>query len=92
MGEHVIMARVCISKTRSKALGISCALALLAGSALPAAAAIGLAPNRQGVVEVVSATSDEQRMRTLDLEMGKTVFWHRFRGGACRWAIPKPST
>jgi pilus assembly protein CpaC len=72
----VSKARVCVSKARGKALGASCALALLAGSALPAAAAIELAANRQGVVQVGSATSDEQRLRTLDLELGKTVFFH----------------
>jgi pilus assembly protein CpaC len=75
MGE-VIMERVCVSKTRGKALGVACALALLAGSVLPAAAAVELAANEQGVIQVFSAASDEQRMRTLDVEMGKTVFFN----------------
>jgi pilus assembly protein CpaC len=75
MGE-VIMERVCVSKTRGNALGVACALALLAGSALPAAAGVELAANEQGVVQVGAGASDEQRMRTLDVEMGKTVFFN----------------
>jgi pilus assembly protein CpaC len=75
MGEDVIMQRIEAPKTRGNALGVACALALFAGSALPAAAAIELAANEQGVVHVGSASSDEQRMRTLDVEMGKTVFF-----------------
>jgi Flp pilus assembly secretin CpaC len=70
------MERVQVSKTRGKALGVACALALRAGSSLPAAAAIDLAANEQGVIQVGSAASDEQRMRTLDVEMGKTVFFN----------------
>ena len=76
MGEQVIMERVQVSKTRGKALGVACALALLAGGVLPAAAAIEMAANEQGVVQVGSIGSDEQRMRTLDVEMGKTVFFN----------------
>lgn len=67
------MARVFASKARGSALGAGCALALLA--ALPAAA-VDLTPNQRGVVDVRSAASDEQRLRTLDLELGKTVFFH----------------
>jgi len=70
------MERVCVTKARGKALGVACALALLTGSALPAAAAIELAANQQGVIQVSSASSDEQRVRTLDVEMGKTVFFN----------------
>ena len=70
------MQRVHVSKTRRKTLGVACALALLAGSALPAAAAVELAANEHGVIQVFSAASDEQRMRTLDVEMGKTVFFN----------------
>jgi pilus assembly protein CpaC len=58
------------------ALGVAFALAGWVGSALPAAAALELAANEQGVVEVGAAFSDEQRVRTLDLEMGKTLFFH----------------
>ena len=76
MGEQVIMERVFVSKTRGKALGVACALALLAGSSLPAAAAVELAANEQGVIQVGTGASDAQRMRTLDVEMGKTVFFH----------------
>lgn len=68
------MARVFASKARRMALGAGCALALLA--ALPAAGAVDLTPNQRGVVDVRSAASDEQRLRTLDLELGKTVFLH----------------
>ena len=70
------MGRVCVKKARGKTLGVACALALLTGSALPAAAATELAANQQGVVQVASPASDEQRVRTLDVEMGKTVFFN----------------
>ncbi len=76
MGEHVIMERLCFSKTRGKALGVACALALLAGGSLPANAAMELATTEQGIVHIGAAGSDEQRMRTLDVELGKTVFFH----------------
>jgi len=76
MGEHVIMERVCVSKTRGKALGVACALALLAGTSLPATAAVDLAVTEQGIVHIGAAGSDEQRIRTLDVELGKTMFFH----------------
>jgi len=57
-------------------LGVACALALLAGTAVPAAAAIELAANEQGIVRVGAVGSDAERVRTLDVEMGKTTFFH----------------
>jgi pilus assembly protein CpaC len=74
MGEHVIMERICVSRTRGKVLGVVCALALLAG-ATPAAAAIELAANEQGIVQIGAMSSDEQRVRALDVELGKTTFF-----------------
>ena len=76
MGEHVIMERVCVSKTRGKALGVACALALLAGTAVPAGAARELAATEQGIVHVGAVGSDEERVRSLDVELGKTTFFH----------------
>jgi len=70
------MERVCVSRTRGKVLGVACALALLAGTAVPAAAAIELAANEQGIVRVGAVGSDAERVRTLDVEMGKTTFFH----------------
>jgi len=69
------MERVSVSKGRSKVLGALCALALLAG-ATPATAALELAANEQGIVQVGAAGSDEQRLRSLDVELGKTTFFH----------------
>ena len=74
MGEHVIMERNCVSRTRGKVLGVVCALALLAG-ATPAAAVIQLAANEQGIVQIGAMSSDEQRVRALDVELGKTTFF-----------------
>ena len=76
MGEHVIMERVSVSRTRGKALGVACALALLAGTAVPAGAARELAATEQGIVHVGSVGSDAERVRTLDVELGKTTFFH----------------
>ena len=70
------MERVCVSRTRGKVLGVACALALLAGTAVPAAAAIELAANEQGIVRVGAVGSDAERVRTLDVELGKTTFFH----------------
>jgi pilus assembly protein CpaC len=75
MGEHVIMERVSVSKARGKVLGAVCALALLAGGT-PATAAIELAANEQGIVQIGAMSSDEQRVRSLDVELGKTTFFH----------------
>jgi pilus assembly protein CpaC len=60
---------------RPRLLGLACALAWLAGSAPPAAAARELAVNQRGVVQVGGAAGDDD-VRTLDVEMGKTVFFH----------------
>jgi hypothetical protein len=93
MGEHVIMERVQASKTRGNALGVACALALLAGSSIPAAAAIDLAATEQGVIQVGSARSDEQRMRTLDVEMGRpSSSTPTSRCAGCPSAIQRRST
>ena len=75
MGEHVIMERVCVTKARGKVLGALCALALLTG-ATPATAALELAANEQGIVQIGGMSGDEQRVRALDVEMGKTTFFH----------------
>ena len=74
MGEHIIMERVSVSRVRGKALGVACALALLAG-ATPAAAAIELAANEQGIVRIGAMSGNEQRIRALDVELGKTTFF-----------------